>query len=234
MVNLGFVLECKNELDNERGSLEELEKGLQARVIIQEKESHWVERSQVEFSSPYGTLESCWNEEIIDKPEISEPDIKKREKTKAQLQQIYDSGNYYTTRYDAGNLLGKRNRELKEGMRAWLIKLEKGLFAVKSENGRESPDEEKRIRAAVDAWRLYEKSFFPPVRKLLKRAYSLDETVSGSLNSWEARKTLQGYSLRTIFYEHPVITFSSVTAGVIGGAIGLAYLARELLFMYLR
>jgi len=83
----------------------------------------------------YGETIDRW---VVDKP--AEPDIKKQEAARQELQQTYDSSECYSARYAAKRDLGAKPYELEEQIHEWLGELEEDLKAVDIMGGWDSKD----------------------------------------------------------------------------------------------
>jgi len=166
---------------------EDLKRNLTAEVVIQEEKSH---TELVEKASLAGNIWDEWteNETIIDQPRIVKPDTPKREIARTQLQQIYDSSEWYSARYTAGSLIGE---DVARNVKNWCVDFEKRLGATKIEEDKnyrpydvqsntENPNQNSRIividvetrrNALADAIQLLKISNLPEIQELLKNEY---------------------------------------------------------------
>ncbi len=118
------------------------------------KEGHWEIDEVPAGGSRYGTWESYREEKKwIDKEEvwvsdtryISVPDIGKRKNAEQQLQQIYDSSEWYSARYAAGKSLNVRPEELDKNINSWLSELGKDIRLPNSRSVKTGEREEDII-----------------------------------------------------------------------------------------
>jgi len=108
-------------LEDVLNQIEELKNGLSAEIVLQEAEWHW-QAANLPHQFP-GDNDSITTFPITDKPRITEPDIKKREAARVQLQRIYDSSEWYSGRYEAGMALSIDEKELGKKAAEWIIRL---------------------------------------------------------------------------------------------------------------
>lgn len=89
--------------------VEDLRRDLSAEIVVKEEEGHFEDREDRggpgdEGRNLYSSdLIPVW---IVDHPKIAHPDIKKREAAKLQLQQIYDSSEWYSVKYIISHSVG--------------------------------------------------------------------------------------------------------------------------------
>jgi hypothetical protein len=129
--------------------------------------------------------------------DVKQPHIEKRESAKTQLQHIYDSSEWYSARYVAGNCLSVSSTELEGKLKEWIIRLMSDLDVITAisvpstlaEDGYDPisnghsynpttqrnkivSDTEKRKQAIKDTGNLFALSFHHnAVRDLLQNTY---------------------------------------------------------------
>ena len=67
---------CERCVERISREVHEAVKDLNAVIVVQQEESHYEERRQ--SADPYSGLEMVWNEKIVDRPEITKPDVERR------------------------------------------------------------------------------------------------------------------------------------------------------------
>src|SRR3989344_111649 len=99
--------------------IEDLRTELSAEIVVNEEEGHYayplpLDRVTYADTDPFERQQYYEEnkEWVVDKPRIAKPDTQKRESSNTQLQQIYDSSEWYSARYVAGIALGKNQDEL--------------------------------------------------------------------------------------------------------------------------
>jgi len=210
------------------GEVRKWTKNLIAKIIIQERKSHWeTDWSDAGKLSGYDRQTAEKEVEIIDQPEISEPDVKKREEANKRLREIFETSKWYSARY----LAGKVSYGIVIPFESWLSELEKELWATfpSRQERRElsnrqygdrdsggyaawgegqetdeglSPDQNTRIKAIHDTVRLFEiigadNNRSLPIKMLLKKTYSHNTAEVEAL----AGKAL-GYSGLKMFFHN--------------------------------
>jgi len=112
----------EQSLEDVLAKVENLRKDLSAESVAQKEELGFREGYH-EFNSEgmdtYG----------IQVLRIIKPDTQKREVAKQQLQETYDSSDWYSARYNAGRALGIRDNEPKGRLNSWVSDLIKKLDA---------------------------------------------------------------------------------------------------------
>ena len=103
-----------------------LEKDLYAVIVLQETEWHW-QAADLPHQFP-GDNDSITTFPVTDKPRITEPDIKKREDARAQLQRVYDSSEWYSGRYEAGKGLDIDEKVLEDKSMGWIEELRNRMY----------------------------------------------------------------------------------------------------------
>ena len=84
-------------LENALARVETLKRDLSAVIVIQEEEGEWHPRSNgSRDGTHYQEYEDMW---CVTRPGITEPDMEKRERTKTQLKQIYETSEWYSVKY---------------------------------------------------------------------------------------------------------------------------------------
>ena len=175
--------------------VEDLRSDLSAEIVHQEEEGHYEAVDprygyNQEFARR-GLKKERW---VLDKARIAEPDTKKREVAKVELQKVYDSSEWYSARYTAGVALKVNTEELDEQIRSWLRDLERKLEAevvvdtyidhYRTSGGPSTheqdfyddvevkkPDVPTRIAAVQDLGNLFKLSNSDSVKSLLQQTY---------------------------------------------------------------
>ncbi|MEI7719041.1 MAG: hypothetical protein WCI72_04180 [archaeon] len=164
----------KGQLENILQKVEFLRKDLFAEIIVKEEVEevgYWTESGR-NHSQVQG--EDVWVITRYGEPQITKPNTEKRELAKTQLQQIYDGGEWYSSRYRAGEALKIPKEEFDKKIVEWIGYLKKDLHAEReidaplerhcsyNEVGLPTtgsiPDIEVRSRAQEDLNYLYKKT----------------------------------------------------------------------------
>ena len=188
-------------LEQTLSHVDSLWRDLNAEIVLQEGDGHLVEYEGYGKGGYYGqdepSSQTRWVETIS---RITKPDEEKRENARQQLQQVYDSSQWYRARYDAGNILGISSESQ---LNLWTCELEKELDSTKKENRLveyqveeleiskgysgvqvstriemreiDVPDEQRRLKAVKDLSRLFEASKSLVIKDILTRAYEENE-----------------------------------------------------------
>ena len=172
---------------------------------------------------------ASWGESWHDSNHFSSPNPNTKEAARADLQQIYDSSEWYSARCAAAEALDKIVP--KETFKEWLSELEK-KFDSTSERGESEtmevgmenvnynqgvytpvygavshtydvPDEVTRHQAVMDSGELYRLTKSAEVRELLKHNFNFND--SESIRK-EAGRALGHSNLRILVNEHPLTT----------------------------
>jgi len=92
-------------LEDVLSHVESLRKDLGAEIVVNRGKGHWENVCLIDNS--YGIWVSSYEDQfVIDEPRIAHPDTERREKAKKDLEQVYDSNEWYSARYVAGRALG--------------------------------------------------------------------------------------------------------------------------------
>lgn len=170
-------------LDSTLERIAVLKADLTAETIIQEQESHWETGYKLDPSGGGTSVDRTIievEEEIIDKPRITEPDTQKRELTRLELRQIIDASPWYSAKYFALEVLTGNKSEANTYIRLWAPKLEAMLEA----------ETETRARAIEDILRLVKISNSSEAADLLEKAWKGTADV---VERSQAVKILQGH-----------------------------------------
>jgi len=152
------------------------------------------------------------------------PDEEKIQAARIQLQQIYDSSEWYSTRYKAGEAIGKGSKELENNISEWVVLLQAQLnskvtrqITCEIEVGpqgppsgepytreiivdRDLPDEDRRLYALKELEMLFIASGSNKIKSLIQETYEENEVISIRRLAGKAL----GYSdLRIWAHEHP-------------------------------
>ncbi len=92
-----MTLQC---LEDAFGQVLKLERDLSAVIVHQEEVGHYEQEKQ---HLDYYEVDNFY---YVDIPRIAEPDVQKRDAARQQLQQVYDTSNWYSARYVAGRAFG--------------------------------------------------------------------------------------------------------------------------------
>jgi hypothetical protein len=129
-------------LEAELQKVERLEEDLSAEIVIQKEEGHY---EHFETSWPEGVNQEAmddffygYEEWVVDKPKITEPNTQKRQTAKSELQQVYDFSDEPIARYVAGRALLVNSHELDRIINESLGYLEKQLISEKNSGLTES------------------------------------------------------------------------------------------------
>ncbi len=229
--------------------IEDLRRELGADVVVQKEVGHF------KYTGPKGDearhLASLngrceeYEEWIVDVHEKKAPDTQRREFAKKQLQQVYDTSEWYSARYVAGGSLGiDANSQLE----SWIEILKNDLNSEKVVEGHyenqevcvggwhssggtlrydvrnvwvdptTEPDEERRLKAVQDLGELLRLATSTKIKDILTQTYERNLINVRK----EAGKTL-GYSdLKIWAHESPEGAFFAGLA-LLGGAAVLGY-----------
>jgi hypothetical protein len=234
--------------------IEGLKKDLFAEVVIQEAiEGHYEDDAEeaglgsgAASDAHYYSHSKGWLHWVEGKPRIAEPNTKKRETARKELQNIYESSEWYSVKYAAGKAL---DINVDERLELWIENLRKQLHAeevvVEGESNvyhkgsssggdaREAvwdepdiigPDLKTREKAVEDIAGLLEVSGLKVFRALLKEAYNIPD--NNSTIRIKAGNALGYSNLRIWVHENPIKSIGIITTGSILGYILYHYLAK--------
>lgn len=221
--------------------VERLRAGLDAEIVVQEEEGEEFEEycHSGHLDGPIQNRDGSPKVKyVVTQPRITKPNLQKQEEAKQQLQQVYDSSEWYSARYVAGRALGIKDNEPESRLSNWINELERKLqseIVVQEEEGHcgkttwlvamgevegeeyfidkpriVRPDIEKRKKAIEDVSKLYILTDNNPnINSMLKEAYKNNESKNVRI---ESGKTL-GYSrLRIFIHEHPIVSLAAASS----------------------
>ncbi len=116
-----------------------------AEIIVQREEGYWdldPDTKGQSYDRP-----RIW---VVDKPEIREPDIPKRETAEKKLGDVYDHSEWYILKYRAGGVLGLP--QLDEKLKDWVderIEEISFLAARKKNQNQWNPQDERKLEQAL-------------------------------------------------------------------------------------
>lgn len=164
-------------------------------------------------------------------PRVTEPDTPKQESARQQLQEVYDSSEWYTARYWAGRYLGIKDENISQNMEIWLKSLRERAWLPRNSielTPAGEPDWEGYIstppgiiktpipeniessrNAIKDIAKLFLFSNSPKAREILEKIYKTRETLS---------------SLFTYDYDKEKGNFNNKELTEIGKALGYSSL----------
>ena len=127
-----------DDLETTLKKVEDLRRDLSAEIVVEEAVTHLgylheVPKGLRGDEGRHLSLEEIqyYQEqgEIVDRSAVMGPDMQKREAAKIQLQQVYNSSEWYSARFEARGALNINNKPLEDELKEWIQQLSDDLCA---------------------------------------------------------------------------------------------------------